>query len=215
MKRENVWRAGVYVAGLLILALGLTLNTKTGLGSSALSTLPYFASLVWGVEYGNGMFVFYLACVALQLVLKPWGQKLAVLPQVLVTLVFTRVLNWMSRAIPPASGTLGAKLPMLAVAVLCVGVGMALSLSARLVPNPGDGAVATLAEFFGISLGLSKNLFDLFCVSVTFVLGLATGHFLCAIGVGTLVGVVGVGRVIALFNGRFKGKLDRLMGFGQ
>lgn len=37
MRQCRVYRGILYVAGLLILALGLTLNTKTGLGTSPIN----------------------------------------------------------------------------------------------------------------------------------------------------------------------------------
>lgn len=211
MKKETVWRGGFYVLGLLVLALGLTLHNKCALGTSAMSTTPYFASLVWGVEFGDGMFVFYALCAAVQLFLKPRREWLSVLGQVVVSLALSRVLNWMDAAIMEPEALWG-KVLLLLGAVLFTGIGAALCLSARLIPGAGDGIVEAISRRFGVELGLTKNLFDLLCMGVTFVLGLATGHFMCALGIGTLVGVVGVGRVMAVFNALWKDRLDRLMG---
>ena len=211
MKKERLWRGGLYVLGLLVLALGLTLHNKCALGTSAMSTTPYFVSLVWGVDFGGAMFVFYALCVAAELVLKPRGQKLAALPQVAVSLALSLVLSRMDGAIPTPEALWG-KVLLLVGAVVFTGIGAALCLSARLIPGAGDGIVEALSQRFGMELGLTKNLFDLFCMVVTFVLGLATGHFMEALGVGTLVGVVGVGRVMTVFDRVCKERLDRLMG---
>lgn len=211
MNGKKAWRGVLYAAGLLILALGLTLNNKCALGTSAMSTPPYFASLVWGFSFGNGIFLLYLLFVGAQLVLRPKGQKLRALGQLPVSLVFSQVLNWMDATIVEA-GTLWGKLLLLALAVILTGIGAAMSLNARLIPSPGDGIVEALARFLGKEIGLVKNLFDFFCMAVTFVLGLATGHFMCALGVGTLVGVVAVGRVMSLYNALCKKPLDKLMG---
>ena len=211
MKKERLWRGGLYVLGLLILALGLTLHNKCALGTSAMSTTPYFASLVWGVDFGSAMFVFYVLCVAVQLVLKPRGQKLAALPQVAVSLALSLVLSGMDRVIAQPEALWGKAL-LLGGAVVFTGIGAALCLSARLIPGAGDGIVEALSQRFGVELGLTKNLFDLLCMLVTFVLGIVTGHFMCALGIGTLVGVVGVGRVMTVFDRLCKERLDRLMG---
>lgn len=211
MNGKKVWRGGLYVLGLLILALGLTLHNKCALGTSAMSTTPYFASLVWGFSFGDGMFIFYSLCAAVQLVLRPKGKKLPVLGQVVVSLLLSRVLNWMDGVIPESEALWG-KVLLLVGAVVFTGVGAAMSLNARLIPGAGDGVVEALAQFSGKEIGLTKNLFDFLCMAVTFVLGLATGHFMCALGIGTLVGVVGVGRVMDLYNALCKKPLDRLMG---
>ena len=212
MRRENLWRGGVYALGLLTLALGLTLHNKCALGTSAMSTTPYFASLVWGVDFGNAMFVFYVLCVAAELFLKPKGQKLAALPQVAVSLALSLALSWMDGVIRAAESPWGKAL-LLVGAVLFTGVGAAMCLNARLIPGAGDGIVEALSQRFGMELGLTKNLFDFFCMAVTFALGIATGHVMCALGVGTLVGVICVGRVMSVFERRCKAWLDRKMGF--
>ncbi|MDE6108339.1 MAG: hypothetical protein K2F83_06710 [Oscillospiraceae bacterium] len=211
MTVKKIWRGTLYVAGLLILALGLTLNNKCALGTSALSTTPYFASLVWGANFGDAMFLVYALCVALQLVLNPKGHKIQALAQLPVSLVFSRVLNWMDVIIMEPAALWG-KVLMLVGAILLTGIGAAMCLNARLIPSPGDGIVDSLARFFGKEIGLMKNLFDFFCMAVTFVLGIATGHFMCALGIGTLVGVVGVGRVMSLYNALFQKPQNRLMG---
>ena len=214
MKKRYLWRGGLYVLGLLILALGLTLHNKCALGTSAMSTTPYFAALVWGVEFGDGMFVFYALCAAAQLFLKPRREWLPVLGQVAVSLALSRVLNWMDAAIMEPEALWG-KVLLLLGAVLFTGIGAALCLSARLIPGAGDGIVEAISRRFGVELGLTKNLFDLLCMVVTFVLGIATGHFMCALGIGTLVGVIGVGRVMAVFDRLFQKRLETLMGLEE
>ena len=44
---SGVARWGFYLMGLLILAMGLTLNTKAGLGVSPIISLSYAASVIW------------------------------------------------------------------------------------------------------------------------------------------------------------------------
>lgn len=212
MTSKKLWRVFFYLLGLFLLALGLTLNNLCELGTSAMSTPAYFASLVWGVPFGDGMLVFYLLCVVVQLVLKPRGEKLPVLAQILVCLVFTRLLNLLGRLVVLTPTQLWEKWLLLAVSILLTGVGVALNLNGKLIPNPGDGIIEVLTDFSGKERGLVKNLFDLFCMAVTLVMGLVTGHLLWAVGIGTLLGVVGVGRVIAVFDRLFKARLDELTG---
>lgn len=47
MKKTVCYRTLFYAAGLLILALGLTLNTKAGLGVSAIISVSYSVSLIF------------------------------------------------------------------------------------------------------------------------------------------------------------------------
>lgn len=47
MKKQKVYRACFYVLGLLILAMGLTLNTKAGLGVSPIISVSYSISTIF------------------------------------------------------------------------------------------------------------------------------------------------------------------------
>ena len=43
----------IYLAGMVILAIGLTLNTKTGLGVSAILSVSFAISELWTLNFGN------------------------------------------------------------------------------------------------------------------------------------------------------------------
>ncbi|MDO5298479.1 MAG: DUF6198 family protein [Clostridia bacterium] len=212
MHSKTLFRALYYTLGMLILALGLTLNTKTGLGVSPIISLPYCVSEVFSLNFGNTTLVAYCVFVAIQFALRGKNARLYDLLQIPLSLVFTRVLNLYSVVFDVHFAHLWQNLLLLAVAIVCTGVGAAMTLDMKLVPNPGDGIVQALAEFFHRETGLTKNLFDLLNVTLTFLLGLATGRFLCGIGIGTLLGVLGVGRVIAVFNKLCKETIVRQAG---
>lgn len=189
-----------YLGGLLILALGLTLNTKTGLGVTPIISVPYSVAQVFGLNFGDATLAAYSLFIVVQFLLKGKPIRWADLLQLPLSLVFTRVLNLLDGAVPAAPAGLPARLGLLAAAILCTGVGAAMSVDMKLVPNPGDGIVAAIAQRTRRSLGFTKNWFDTANVSVTLVFGLITGHPLCGIGLGTVLAMVGVGRVMALFN---------------
>lgn len=174
-------RFGLYLLGMVLLALGLTL-------------------------------VEYCVLVAAQFVVKGKNRTWMDLLQLVVSLVFTRFLNIFKAAIPYESGFLPADIALLVVAIILTGVGAAMTVDMQLVPNPGDGIVHSLAQWFGKELGLCKNLFDVGCVAISLVLGLAFGDPLLGIGLGTILSMVGVGRSIAVFNGLCKPRLLAMAG---
>ena len=47
MQKQKFYRAGFYILGLLILAMGLTLNTKAGLGVSPIISVSYSISTIF------------------------------------------------------------------------------------------------------------------------------------------------------------------------
>ena len=222
LSSKPLFRGLFYLAGLLILALGITMNTKAGLGVSPIISVSYSVSTIWGHNFGNTTLLLYSAFVAAEMVLDWLGARqgkgtlrrslratlLLDALQFPLSLVFTRFLNWFSGGIPDLAtqcqgsfwGTLPGQILFLLGAIVCTGVGAALSLNMRLIPNPGDGIVQTIAARAGRSGGLCKNCFDLGNVALTTAVGLLAVGWPVGIGLGTLLSMIGVGRVIALFN---------------
>ena len=82
----------------------------------------------------------------------------------------------------------------------------------RIIPNPGDGIVQAISDCIHKGVGITKNCFDIFNVLFTTCIGLMfTGH-LVGIGIGTILSMIGVGRVIAVFNHFAKEKLIKSAG---
>ena len=232
--KQKFFRWFTYLLGLFLLAVGLTLNTKTGLGTSCIISVPFTVSQIWGLNFGNTTFVLYVVFVFVQLVLifltadrfDRNTQRIRIL-QALLQLPFSKLFTWMmnlvSDAVPVLAeaypdrfpGNPAGRVTVLLLAVVLIGTGTSLSLNMRLVPNTGDGIVRGLAEYFRIRVGLMKNIFDCSCCCFSLILGLVLTGRIVGIGVGTLVAALAVGRVIALCNRLFGTTLCRLAGVEQ
>lgn len=204
----------MYVVGMFILALGLTLNTKANLGVSPIISVPYSISQITGLNFGDLTFVVYAIFVIVQIIihirLKNHKRIASDILQLPLSLIFTRLLNIFTVYIP-TSQNLGISFIILTFAIICTGIGAAMSLSMQIVPNPGDGIVQALAERFDKSVGIAKNLFDCLNLSITLCISLFIAHQIVGVGIGTVIAVVGVGRVIALFHHIFESKIEYLI----
>ena len=204
----------VYVIGMFILALGLTLNTKANLGVSPIISVPYSIAQITGLNFGDLTFVVYVIFVVIQIVIhiRSRNHKKIVsdILQIPLSLVFTRLLNLFSCYIP-TSQQMYIRFMILILAIICTGIGAAMLLSMQIVPNPGDGIVQALAERFNKSVGLTKNLFDGFNLCITLCISVFIAYQIVGIGIGTVVAVLGVGRVIALFHHIFEEKIEYLI----
>ena len=209
MEKVNRWI--FYVLGMVVLAVGITLNTKTGLGVSPIISVAYCVSQIFELNFGDMTFVLYGIFVVVQLFLRERREPLVQFP---LSLVFSRLLNLCSACIPyqAAAHSLPENLAVLALAIVLTGVGVALTVNMQLVPNPGDGIVQAVAQRMGRDQGFAKNVFDLGCVAATVCLGLLLTGRIVGIGLGTLLAMVGVGRVIALVNHWTKAGMCRLAG---
>ena len=234
--KENRCRALVYILGLLVLAMGLTLNTKAGLGVSPIISVAYSVSEITGINFGNTTLIWYTILHTTRIrqqkrmedpVLEHAEKvdaKLIYLMdflQIPLSIVFTRFLNLFSKYIPDvstdrksATAVFVIRLFVLALALVLTGIGAALSLNMRIVPNPGDGIVQAIADCIHKSVGFTKNCVDMICVALTVIICLISGK-LYGIGIGTIIAMIAVGRIIVLFNHFTKEKLVRLTGVEQ
>lgn len=220
MSRKAALRLTVYLAGLMLLALGLTLNVKSDLGVSPIISSANVFSATLPCPIGDATFVLYslfvLAEMAIHLVI--WRRRkegsiarrlVMDMLQLPLSLIFTRVMNLFEAAIPTFT-RLGGRLVILAAAVICTGLCAAMSLDMRLIPNPGDGFVQSLVDLTGWETGLMKNIVDGVSVALALTLGLCLSGTVVGVGVGTILAFLFVGRVIALFNRCFWGRLSGL-----
>ena len=206
---KNPYRWLIYSGGMAVLALGITLNTKTGLGVSPIISVAYSVSQIFSLNFGDMTFLLYILFVAVQLALRDKGERAATLLQIVVSLIFSRLLNLCDALLPydSRSHSLFANLLLLAAAIILTGLGIAMTINMRLFPNPGDGIVQAIADKIGKDQGMTKNIFDIGCVCATAVVGLCFGGKIIGIGIGTIAAMIGVGRAVALFNHFFQDKM--------
>lgn len=197
--RKKVFRVLYYLLGMVVLAVGITLNTKTALGVSPLISIGYAVSRVAGLNFGNMTFVVYAAFVVVQFLLRRKNARWKDALQLLVALLFSQLLNLCDVVLSYEPATLPGKLVLLVGAVVLTGVGAAMTLTMDLIPNPGDGLVSAVADTFHISTGLAKNLCDGTSVVLTLAVGLVWAGRVIGIGLGTLITVLLCGRVMALY----------------
>ena len=54
---KNLYRWLIYSGGMAVLALGITLNTKTGLGVSPIISVAYSVSQIFSLNFGDMTFL--------------------------------------------------------------------------------------------------------------------------------------------------------------
>lgn len=201
----NFYRIIIYVIGLILLGLGITFNIKAGLGVSPISSISYSISNIFNGNFGNITMIMYTIFVLAQFGLTKAKIKLILILQLPLSILFTRMLNLFIFIIPDVDRW-WLKYIVLMFAIILTGTGAFLTIKTKLIPNPADGLVSALSQTTGKSLGFTKNVFDAMNVLVTVIICIVFNTELYGIGIGTLLAVLGVGRVIAFLNqlGRFK-----------
>lgn len=199
----------LYAVGILVLCFGLIMNSKSNLGVSPIISVAYVASDITGMTFGDTTFIWYvLLVIAEYILLRDWK----VILQLPYSIVFTRFMNLISALINITPTNLVSQLIVLAIGIICTGIGASITLNMKIVPNPGDGIVDAVAKTIHKEMGLTKNIFDSCCALTTLTIGFIFRKPFSGIGLGTILAVIFVGRVISVYNHYF---LDKMWKFAD
>lgn len=187
----------IYILGIIILALGITLNTKMALGVSPIISVPYAISMISGIGLGAMTFLFYSLLVVFQWLLLGKAFKIYQLLQVVMSLITSVFIDLFDRIIP-AQEPLLLRILTLVLAILLTGLGASLTVGMRIVPNPADGLANVLGMKLKKGFGFGKNVFDLSCILLSLIIGGLFAGRILGIGAGTLVAMIFTGRVVAV-----------------
>lgn len=206
-------RLAIYLVGMVILSLGIVLNTKTLLGVSAIVSVPYNIAAIFSLNLGTTVFFYYVLCTLLQWVILRRRFPLLQLLQVVVSVICSSCINYFDALLPSASDSWGQRFLLLAAAILATGAGAAMVVDMRLIANPADALAAVIGtDLLHRDFGFGKNALDITSVIVSALLSLVFLGRINGIGIGTLCAALLIGRCIALFNRLFKGTLEKWAG---
>lgn len=214
-RSRTFYRWLFYIIGSILLAMGIALNTKSGLGMAPILSIMFCVSQIFGLDFSNLTLAYYIFLVLAQFVIK--GKKYAHkrdLLEVPLALVFTRFIALFSGIFDFQPTALWQNLLILAAAVVVTGIGLTMMVNMNLVPNPGDGIVQAISERFNLKLGTAKNLFDGGSALIAVILSLTLRGKLIGIGLGTVINVLCVGRVVAIFSYFCRDKI-MFLAFGE
>lgn len=207
-----LWRVLFYSVGLVVLSIGITLNTKSNLGVSPIISIPFSIANILNLNFAAMTFIVYAVFVLIQFIIKGKNRDLKDILQIPFSLLFSVLINYFGEIFNFNYTTIWQNLLLLFVAIIVTAIGAAMTVNMKLVPNPADGLAQAIGDILKKGLGFGKNSLDITCVVTTCIIGIVLTGKIFAIGIGTLIAMIGVGRVIAVFNFIFKDKMDRLAG---
>lgn len=203
-------RLCIYTIGVLILGLGIILNTKTGLGVAAINSVPFALSNMTNLTLGNWTTLMYILFVLIELgIYRKFDIK--VIMQIPFSYVMGVLLDFYDNLITYTPSSFIIALGILIIAILLTALGAYLVVSMDLVPNPADGLVNSLSYLTKQEFGKVKLCFDCFMLSVTVVMTLLMMHKIIGVGLGTVASALGIGKVIMIYNKKLNSRLQTVV----
>ena len=189
----------IYLTGIVILACGITMSSKTNLGTSPVISVAYNISDLSGIPFGVMTFIYYVFLIAVQVLLLRREFDPVQCFQLLASLLTSTFIGLFDRFLP-SSEVFPVQVLLLILAIVLTAIGIILTVGAQFVPNPADGLASAISRRTGKSLGLSKNLLDFVSILISVALGLLFRGRLVGIGIGTVITMLLTGRAVAILQ---------------
>ena len=206
MERMSRWvqRYFFFVLGLVINAFGIAFITKSAMGTSQISSVPYVMSLHWSrLSFGGFSFLVNMVFIVLQMVVLRKEFHPIQFLQIGVNVIFSvcidvgmASLSWL------VPGSLAARIGCLAIGCTILAFGICVEVAPNVVFVPGEGAVRALAVASGQDFGRMKLCFDMTLIGIAAVLSLVFFHGLVGVGLGTVASAFLVGPMVSVINRR-------------
>ena len=191
----------IFLVGLFVNSLGVSLITKANLGTSPISSIPYVLSLNFPFTLGNFTIFFSIFLIVLQLIILRKNFKLEHILQIPVSIIFgyfidlTMILfSWVN----PEAYIM--KIVYLLIGCLILGVGVYMEVLADVVMLPGESFVRAIVLTWKTNFGTTKICFDVSMSVIAAVLSFVFAGRLAGVREGTVIAALLVGFIARLIG---------------
>ena len=187
------------MAGLLLMAMGVSFSIAAGLGTSPISSLPYTLSLLTPLTVGSATILVNALMVMLQIIILRRSFHPVQLLQIAVSSVFGILIDLASSFIGGLvpSGYLSSWMYCL-LGIALVGAGVSLEVLSSTVPLAAEGLSLAISQAAGRRFGTVKVDVDLSLVTLSLALSIPLLHSPGGVREGTLAAALLVGTVARL-----------------
>ena len=196
---EKLKRYLIFLVGLFVNSLGVSLITKANLGTSPISSIPYVLSLNFPFTLGNFTIFFSIFLIALQLIILRKNFKLEHILQIPVSIIFGYFIDltmilffWVN----PEAYIM--KIVYLLIGCLILGVGVYMEVLADVVMLPGESFVRAIVLTWKTNFGTTKICFDVSMSVIAAVLSFVFAGKLAGVREGTVIAALLVGFIARL-----------------
>ena len=200
---EKLKRYIVFLIGLFINSLGVSLITKADLGTSPISSIPYVLSLNFPFTLGQFTIAFSLLLILIQLVILRRNFKAEHLLQIPISILFGYFIDLtmvMLFFVDPQ--TYLSSVVYLLIGCVILGFGVYTEVLADVAMLPGESFVRAVSSTWKTEFGSTKVAFDVSLTVIAAVLSLIFSHRLDGGREGTIIAALLVGFIARLFGRR-------------
>lgn len=200
-----------FILGIIINSFGVAFITKSNLGTSQISSIPYVMSLEFtDFSFGLTTFIFNVIFILIEIIILRRNfepiQFLQIVANIIFSIFIDISMNFLSFFEPE---TFIVKLISLLLGCLILAIGISIEVAPNVIVVPGEGVVRALALAIAIKkpsikFGTVKIYFDVTLIIIACILSFCFFGKLNGIGIGTIISAILTGKFINLVNKHFK-----------
>lgn len=187
--------------GILVMAAGIVIVTKSATGNTPISSTGYVLSVAFPeISYGVFMFGWNVFLLLLQIVILRSRFRLSSLVQIPISVLFSIGIDGFAHLFSfmvPVNYLVSIGLLALGICVLALGV--ACTVVANVALNCGEALVAAVTSKTGWNFGHTKVGFDVTCVAFACITSLALTGGIIGVREGTIAAAFITGFVVNFF----------------
>ena len=211
--RELIQRYCIFALGMIFTAMGIAITTKSMLGTSPISAIPYSLSMaVPSLTLGNWTIIFNIILVIAQIfILRKALKKAELFLQLVATIPFGYIIDFWTfcfRNLEPQFYPL--QLLCMVAGCCVVALGVYFQFMGGVVMLPGDAFVRAIAKVSKKEFGKVRMVSDISMASTAFTIVLIFTGGLSGMREGTIIAAFLVGNIVRLYKKYLK-KVEALM----
>lgn len=197
---KNAKRYLVFLFGLYVNSIGISLITKACLGTSPGSGIPYVLSMGFAPTMGEFTIAFNFFLIILQIILRKKEFEKTQYLQIAVSVLFGYFLDFsmaMLSWLEPIN--ILAKLWVLLLGCTVLGLGVFSEVRANVIMLPGEGFVKAVSITLKNEFGITKVCVDASMTMIALLLSLGLFHQIKGVGAGTIIAALITGMIANFF----------------
>lgn len=216
MVKDKIKRYIIFLIGLFINSLGVSIITKADLGTSPISSIPYVLSLNFPYSLGTFTVIFSIFLIFLQLLILRKNFKLEHVLQIPISFLFGYFIDLTMIMLNDLSTDIYLiKLILLLLGCVVLGIGVYFEVWADVAMLPGESFVRAVSNTWNTEFGVTKVCFDVSMTVIAAILSIYYTHGLQGVREGTVIAALLVGyiaRFIAKQVNNYELIFDKLKG---
>lgn len=198
---EKFKRYIVFLIGLFVNSLGVSLITKADLGTSPISSIPYVLSLNFPMTLGQFTIFFSLFLILLQFLILRKNFKVEHLLQIPISILFGYFIDLtmiLLEFVTPHQ--YAAKIIYLLIGCIVLGFGVYIEVLANVAMLPGESFVRAVSSTWNTEFGTTKVCFDVSMTVIAAALSFLFIYHLDGVREGTIIAALLVGFLARMFG---------------